>query len=580
MHYTVLTLSGNFESYIDLFFHKLKLDIVMYMKDWKLNNIHTFLLTGVILLFVLVQYGISYYPLYKNSQLAPVDVFYLGTTEYPIDLFGNLSSINDGMKGIFVRISKITTAIPALNAPFVKFEYVAVGRIAGILGLHDVITVYYAYRLLLSALFIGSIYFIISNFIPAIWFRLMAFGIALFAAGITYVSREKQIWDMMFGDGIVFGRTTTAMPHYFIGSIVCLLLLYLFDSFIRHPQKRVWKIVGLVFLTFWGSLVNVTSLVIPVISTGVVAGWLWIRKKLPGKQFFLWVVPMGLSFIVPSLYLMYVGKFWDFSMFSKTEKLWSIPFTPSLYFDAVGLVYVLSFLSIPGIVKRGRAGEWAMLLWLVLHPFMVFFGSDLLNFNSVRMFYVPQYVVFSVLATLGLRDLYVLVRQYSRIGAIGLVGLALGAVIWSSWGTYRLYYEKTRVSFGSSRWPYPYGAPKKTVYEALLWLRDNTNGESVLSGYHSGTMIPGIAGNFVYTSWWLYLSQDPRLGEILKPHLAFWYREMTDAQAQEFLQKNGIRYIFFGPEEKGVPRIVNPGVYPFLTRVFTNGDVEIFEYKK
>lgn len=538
------------------------------------RNIATVLLP----LSIIVLYYFSFMPYFFNAKNAPNNIFYLWTTDYPIDLFGNLSTIHDGIDKSLVRISKITSAIPALNAPFIKFEYVIVGFIAGIFGFYDTLAIFYFFRMVLSGIFVITIYFFVRRFLSTRWMITVGFVLSLFSAGITRSDALNKIWDMMFGDGIVFGRTTTAMPHYFIGSIVCLLLLYLFDSFIRRPQKRVWKIVGLVFLTFWGSLVNVTSLVIPVISTGVVAGWLWIRKKLPGKQFFLWVVPMALSFIVPSLYLMYVGKFWDFSMFSKTEKLWSIPFTPSLYFDAVGLVYALSFLSIPGIVKRGKAGEWAMLLWLVIHPFMVFLGSNLLNFNAVRMFYVPQYVVFSVLATLGLHDVYLLVRRYSKIGAIGLVALALGAVIWSSWGTYRLYYEKTRVSFENSRWPYPYGAPKKTVYEAMLWLRDNTNGESVLSGYHSGTMIPGIAGNYVYTSWWLYLSQDPRLGEILKPHLAFWYREMTDREAQEFLKKNGIRYIFFGPEEKGVPRIVNPGVYPFLTRVFTNGDVEIFEY--
>lgn len=93
-------------------------------------------------------------------------------------------------------------------------------------------------------------------------------------------------------------------------------------------------------------------------------------------------------------------------------------------------------------------------------------------------------------------------------------------------------------------------------------------------------MIPGIAGNSVYVSWWLYLSQDARLGEIITPLLKFWYHQFSNTDAEAFLKKNGIKYVFHGPEEKGMPRIINPGVYPFLTRVFSNGDVEIYEYKK
>lgn len=543
-----------------------------------MNGIRKFI-PGIVLIFaIFFSNYYAYLPLIHNAKSAPNDVTYIGFTEYPLDVFGTLVTVKNGMDGSWVRISKNTSAIEALKAPLVKFEYILIGQIGRLFHAHDAFAVFFIARALLSAVLVYVIYLFCRKSILPLWFSILAFLFSLFSAGITLGGGEKQIWDMMYGDGLVFGRTTTAMPHYLIGSIFCLLLLGVFDSYIRHPQKKSWKIGSLVFLTFWGSLVNITSIVIPVISTGTVAAWLWIRKKISGKKFFLWVVPITISFVLPSLYLLYVGKFWDFSAFAKTEKLWSIPFTPALYLDAVGLVYILSFLSIPGIVKRGRAGEWAMLLWLVIHPFMVFFGSDILHFNSVRMFYVPQYVIFSVLATLGLSDLYYLVRRYSRIGAYALVGLAVGAVVWSSWGTYRLYYRKSLVQFGSKRWPYPYGAPKKTVYEALLWLRDNTKGETVLSGYHSGTMIPGVAGNSVYVSWWLYLSQDARLGKILEPQLKFRYRRFTDAEAEAFLKTNRIKYIFHGPEEKGIPSIVNPGVYPFLTRVFTNGDVEIFEY--
>lgn len=543
-----------------------------------LNRFRQHIFIAFLVIGIVVLYGVSFLPYFINAKNAPPEVSYLWTTEYPIDVYGNLSSINDGIHGSVARISKITTGIPALNAPFIKFEYVGVGLMAGLFGFTDTFSIFYAYRTLLSALAVIVSYLFIRSFFRIQWLVILGLFFCFFSAGITRLGAPKQIWDMMFGDGMVFGRLTTAMPHYLLGIIGSLLFLIVFDRYAKPQKVSIQDVVLIGLLTAASTLINVTSIVIPFLSTGAITFFMVITKRFSIRKGIVWLCVTGILFLLPSLYLMYVGKFWDFSMFAKTEKLWSIPFTPALYFDAVGLVYALSFLSIPGIVKRRRAGEWAMLLWLVIHPFMVFFGSDLLHFNSARMFFVPQYVIFSVLATMGLSDLFYLVKRYSRIGAYALVGLAIGAVVWSSWGTYHLYYRKSLVQFGPNRWPYPYGAPKKTVYEALLWLRDNTKGETVLSGYHSGTMIPGIAGNFVYTSWWLYLSQDPRLGEILKPHLAFWYREMTDGQAQEFLKKNGIRYIFFGPEEKGVPRIVNPGVYPFLTRVFTNGDVEIFEY--
>ena len=74
----------------------------------------SFLVFGIVLF-----YGFSFLPYVINAKNAPPDVSYLWTTEYPIDIYGNLSSINDGIHGSGIRISKITTGIPALNAPFI-----------------------------------------------------------------------------------------------------------------------------------------------------------------------------------------------------------------------------------------------------------------------------------------------------------------------------------------------------------------------------------------------------------------------------------------------------------------------------
>ena len=134
-------------------------------------------------------------------------------------------------------------------------------------------------------------------------------------------------------------------------------------------------------------------------------------------------------------------------------------------------------------------------------------------------------------------------------------------------------------SKGKGTWLVPLGAqlvyPLQDFMEGIYYLRDNTDKNSVVLGYiTAGNYIPAYAGNFVYIGHANTPDEDGKE----KIAARFFKGEMKEEEAKEFLQRERISYVFFGPQEKEVGGVRDlKGIYPFLFPVYNNKEATVYK---
>lgn len=109
--------------------------------------------------------------------------------------------------------------------------------------------------------------------------------------------------------------------------------------------------------------------------------------------------------------------------------------------------------------------------------------------------------------------------------------------------------------------------------EAVFWLRDQTDHkEIVLAAETLGSMIPAYSGNTVFLG---HGNQTVYFAEKLNQAKDFYQGSMNPGQMEEFLAKNGIKYVFYGPEEAEWGSF-NQSSSEILRMVYSNKDTAIY----
>ena len=114
---------------------------------------------------------------------------------------------------------------------------------------------------------------------------------------------------------------------------------------------------------------------------------------------------------------------------------------------------------------------------------------------------------------------------------------------------------------------------KKEAQEAMFWIRENTEEESIiLSSLETGNLIPAFSLRQVYLG---HLHGTAQAKEKLA-QLERFFQEGNDDRKLAFFKENKIDYLFFGPEERKLVQF-NPEEKNYLEKVFSNNEVTIYK---
>lgn len=529
-------------------------------------------------ILTIILYLAAYLPISRNYTRVASDKYYYGGEEYPLDMTGDLSYVWQGYHGAWKSVFNYSTHIK--NEPtFLKLEYIAIGHFARFFHLSP-LDAFIVTRALLSAVYLVVIYLCIRFCIKGWHYRVIAYGFVLFGASIIYEPFGRSFSYISVYDTLVFVRTTLAMHHYQLGGIFTLVSMYLL-SFCIDSKKITWQYIVALISIF------LTSLFYAPDSVLVLAGFpLYIlftlytqyRKtgvfRIPFVTVFL-LAGYTLFAALPVIYVRYVvSRVWQGLATDRLEQLNPFVLTTAEYVLAMGATYILSFFALPRILKHGSTFLTLLATWLFMHPVGEFLLAPLLHVNKVRFFITPYFVVSGILAVIGLQELSGRFKRKTLVHVLTII-----IVLLSSVQTYRAVYARSNLCFCLGQYT-DYAYPKRSLMNAIWWLRDNTKpSDVVLSGYYDGALIPAFSGNAVYVSWWYRLIEPPEMGLNQYTIDRFYMGVMTDSEASDFLHTENISYVLRSDEERLIQPQPEALSYSSIQEVYTGNSVVIYKVK-
>ena len=238
--------------------------------------------------------------------------------------------------------------------------------------------------------------------------------------------------------------------------------------------------------------------------------------------------------------------------------------TPNLFKVAVGYGVLLPLL-IYQLFNKKRSSAWIFLnLWFFLSLFSAYFPLPFSRYYLRGLFFPA-----SILAINSLGAVSKKIRVSRKILLFALLVLVPISSFFIA--QQRIEY----VNSGDIQWYFLLKEEK----EALTYLDKNTQGGTgVLASYTMGNYIPAHTGNRVYFG---HHYQTPNSKEKIKNLTRFYKNEYSEEEARQFLIKNNISYVVWGPDEKDIT-LKHSGEeqlkYTFLEKVYSNPKVTIFSY--
>jgi hypothetical protein len=521
----------------------------------------------------------SYWPVVQNFRGAPTDRYYYGQSEYPIDMLSNLSLIQQGYQGHLLAWFNLSTMIVG-HPSILKIEYTIVGLLGRLLNLSPIV-MFMVSRFVISLFVLGVIYVIIRRVFSEPWQRFISYVFVIFGTGMTL----PGVSNKLITDG-VFQRLTQTMHHYLLGAGTILLALFFLSRALESPKRTGMFLLSLLFGIF-ASLFNGPNNVLLVSGFPLYIVFDSISVYFRSKRVRIDMVKVGILFaysavtLASILYVYYVTTYvWSDIRLAHMDYLNPFRVTPIEYVAIVGVLYILSFIAIPSVIRKGKPFMVLLATWLVMHPVGEFILSPILHFNYLRYFLTPYYFAFGILATSGLTTLSGWIQKYVRaVSRQVILVLLVTAVLASSIGTYISSWQEQHLCFCAGQY-FDFGYPKRTVADGIFWLSENTKPDDiVLSGYFAGALIPAFAGNRVYVSWWYRLIEPPTIGNTEANLAAFYGGTMSDSDAYAFLKRENISYVFYSEQEQTFAAGKADLQYPFLTDRYNKAGTVIYQVK-
>ena len=371
--------------------------------------------------------------------------------------------------------------------------------------------VYHVQRLFCGLALLWSLFALLSRYISerkTIW---IAFALLAFSSGLGFLLRTQidHPIDLVVPEAMLFLALGEA-PHF----VYCLLLLWAGATGFFVSWRDGWRLPSLallcLFILWWEHPYDALTLS----AIGGIAALFLPAWKDRARA----ILAVAAAAVLPAIYYRYLYTLPAFAGWAAQNVL----ATPSVW-SLLSAYAPLVLLAIPGAVSLSRTSGKKTLLFLCL-----WIGVQILlaylPFTFQRRTLAGLQFPLAILAASGLAALR---RPLLIAGCILLT--AAGSV----WSTRQQIQELRSVQM-------PFYLPQDYV-DVFLWMRTREPGV-VLSGYVTGNFIPAWTGFPVYLG---HSIQTMDIAGKRKSMAGFFAQSSAD-----FLEREQIKYIFFGREER------------------------------
>lgn len=523
-----------------------------------------FLLIPLILAATFIPYLGGYY------HTPPGQVFTWIIPVTNVDVHPWLAMMRQGQEGhlLFQHKYWIEPHSPVIFHPF----WLALGNLSKSLKI-SLIAAYHLGRMLSGFFLLWFLYlFIASCFEQGTerrWvFLLTALGSGLgwlWALGIPMLSI-----DLWIPDAFVF-YSLYGFPHIVFAQA---LMILTFISYLKAVAQKSYLTaslggIGCLLLTFIHPLDGLLVLAVIFLHS--------LDNFVRDRRIFLFI-PGALIALITTPAIAYNVYFYVFQAVAKIMTQEQIFRTPNSLWLLSGYG-LLTPLAVWGIYWSRKFSNFRLLTFWLLSALILAYlplphQRKFLEGSFIPLGMLAGYGLFEILNRWGQRRAYILNKK-GTVALVLLLLVALGNlyVMAADLAGFKNYsYEGYTKNSEGGQPPY---LPEEYL-KAFSWLEQNTErADAVISSAHMGNLIPAYAGNTVYLGWWYSI---PSLAAKQKNVRDFFSDKTSEPKREAFLRKLKIKYIFYGPFEKGLGNY-DPAKSAYLERVYQNSLITLYQIK-
>lgn len=518
--------------------------------------------------FSLIYLFFAYGPLtYQFLTPLPQNKVFLGSFGFPPDFWGNIINFQQGRLGHWLFLPKITSTLSG-SPNLLKIEYRFLGQLSRFFPI-DFILFFHLSRFFLSLVFLLVVYKIITEIFENKNERLAVYLLVLFSTGIGDLGKKVlNYWTPLS----LFQRAAY-YPHYLFAFIFSLITLLSLQKTLKFKKTKYLFLA--IFFGWLVGLIHGVNLIL--IDLGILFSLIFLLLKSffqPKKIYFSFIFYLIIFLIFsffPLFYVYWVSHSYPWNLLSKHDLEFNLTSVVSPW-ELIWGIGPMFFLAIGGsILALKKETSWNLILfpWGFTYFLGYAFIWRLINYNAVRFLQTPFFVILAILSGLTLRKISKILNQ--KISPLVLAG----GIIILSWPVIKFSYQINIFNFRNYG-DYLYWADKQKL-EAIKWLAKNSQEKDiVLADKINGELIAALAGNFVYLTH--HTSELDNFSQLENNAKMFFSQQWSEKESQKFLEKEKIKYIFWGKEEKELGKKENLN-YPFLEKVFENSQVVIYGFK-
>jgi len=426
--------------------------------------------------------------------------------------------------------------------------YLLSGRLFAFLHLKPVI-VYHIVRIIAGAVFLLTIYYVISFFIDDPLGRKLAFLLAGVSSGfgaplLLLGIKKRALLDLWMPELNSF-FSIYGFPHFIFSSMLILLVFLFFLKGIE--QKKSIRILFCGLFAFILGLVHPYGMVIiyPVLFFYALFSDEFFQPVTPrsygARRAFIIILLLSLPAVLYYFYVIFTNPVW--LVWFKSNWLRS----PSIlsYVPAFGIVFILALYSLPEYLRKFDSKKFFLLVWIFVILLIIF-----LPVKSNRKFVQTLQIPLVVLASCGI----VKMTKRKTGWIIGILLLSAVTNVFNVCADLRNIHRRR----------YPYFLSRDAV-DSFKWLNSNSEkGSVVLADMRLSNFIPVFTSNKVFVGHWdqtLYPEEKRKLCK----------RFFSSEVSENVLKKYAVSYILCDKKLKVAQK--------YVKKVYSNDSVAIYKYK-